>query len=88
MTLTAKGLSDAARRRAAPSLASPRSTRTGARRSAASSSACCCRARGSDARWFPNEVFTRMAELGYLGLKYPEEHGGEGGDYVHEAVLT
>ena len=29
-----------------------------------------------------------MAELGYLGLKYPEEHGGEGGDYVHEAVLT
>jgi acyl-CoA dehydrogenase len=41
-----------------------------------------------DARWFPNEVFHRMAELGYLGLKYPEEHGGEGGDYVHDAVLT
>jgi acyl-CoA dehydrogenase len=41
-----------------------------------------------DARWFPNEVFTRMAELGFLGLKYPEEYGGEGGDYVHEAVLN
>jgi acyl-CoA dehydrogenase len=41
-----------------------------------------------DARWFPNDVFTRMAELGYLGLKYPEEYGGEGGDYVHDAVLT
>ncbi len=41
-----------------------------------------------DAGWFPNEVFTRMAELGYLGLKYPEELGGEGGDYVHDAVLT
>jgi alkylation response protein AidB-like acyl-CoA dehydrogenase len=41
-----------------------------------------------DAEWFPNEVFTRMAELGYLGLKYPEEYGGEGGDYVHDAVLT
>jgi len=41
-----------------------------------------------DERWFPNEVFTRMAELGFLGLKYPEEYGGEGGDYVHEAVLT
>src|SRR5919202_6478672 len=41
-----------------------------------------------DARWFPNEVFTRMAELGFLGLKYPEEYGGEGGDYVHDAVLT
>jgi acyl-CoA dehydrogenase len=41
-----------------------------------------------DARWFPNDVFTRMAELGFLGLKYPEEYGGEGGDYVHDAVLT
>ena len=41
-----------------------------------------------DARWFPNDVFTRMAELGYLGLKYPEEHGGEGGDYLHDAVLA
>jgi acyl-CoA dehydrogenase len=41
-----------------------------------------------DAGWFPNEVFTRMAELGYLGLKYPEEYGGQGGDYVHDAVLV
>ena len=39
-------------------------------------------------KWFPNEVFTRMAELGYLGLKYPEELGGQGGDFVHEAVLV
>jgi acyl-CoA dehydrogenase len=29
-----------------------------------------------------------MAELGYLGLKYPEEYGGQGGDYVHDAVLV
>ena len=29
-----------------------------------------------------------MAEHGYLGLKYPEEYGGEGGDYVHQAVLV
>ena len=41
-----------------------------------------------DARWFPNEVFTRMAALGFLGLKYPEEYGGQGGDYVHDAVLS
>jgi alkylation response protein AidB-like acyl-CoA dehydrogenase len=41
-----------------------------------------------DARWFPNDVFARMAELGYLGLKYPEEYGGEGGDHLHDAVLT
>jgi acyl-CoA dehydrogenase len=41
-----------------------------------------------EARWFPNEVFTRMAELGYLGLKYPEEYGGRGGDHVDDAVLA
>ena len=41
-----------------------------------------------DAGWFPNSVFTRMAALGYLGLKYPEAYGGEGGDFVHDAVLT
>jgi acyl-CoA dehydrogenase len=41
-----------------------------------------------DARWFPNSVFERMAELGFLGLKYPEEYGGQGGDYLHDAVLT
>ena len=41
-----------------------------------------------DARWFPNTVFTRMAEVGYLGLKYPEEYGGQGGDHLHDAVLA
>jgi acyl-CoA dehydrogenase len=41
-----------------------------------------------DAQWFPGDVFTRLAELGWLGLKYPEEYGGEGGDYVHDAVFT
>jgi acyl-CoA dehydrogenase len=41
-----------------------------------------------DARWFPNTVFTRMAEVGYLGLKYPEAYGGQGGDHVHDAVLA
>ena len=41
-----------------------------------------------DAEWFPNEVFTRMAERGYLGLKYPKEYGGEGGDYLDDAVLV
>ena len=39
-------------------------------------------------RWFPDDVFTRMAELGFLGLKYPEAYGGEGGDFLHDAVLT
>jgi len=39
-----------------------------------------------DAREFPRELFTRCGELGFLGLKYPEDYGGQGGDHVHEAV--
>ncbi len=38
-------------------------------------------------RWFPNEVFEKLAAQGFLGLKYPEEYGGAGGDYVDDAVL-
>src|SRR3954467_3092127 len=41
-----------------------------------------------EARWFPNEVFTKLASHGFLGLKYPEEYGGQGGDYLHDAVFT
>jgi alkylation response protein AidB-like acyl-CoA dehydrogenase len=41
-----------------------------------------------DARWFPNDVFVRCAELGYLGLKYEEEYGGQGGGYVADAVFA
>ena len=40
-----------------------------------------------DDRWFPNEVFEKMAANGFLGLKYPEEYGGEGGDHLHDAIL-
>jgi acyl-CoA dehydrogenase len=38
--------------------------------------------------WFPNEVFGKLAAQGLLGLKYPTELGGQGGDYLHEAVLV
>ncbi len=37
---------------------------------------------------FPDSVFTRMGELGYLGLHYPEEYGGQGGDYATQIVLA
>ena len=37
-------------------------------------------------REFPRELFDRAAELGFLGLKYPERLGGQGGDLVHDAV--
>jgi acyl-CoA dehydrogenase len=41
-----------------------------------------------DAHWFPDSVFGLMAKQGLLGLKYPEEYGGQGGGYLHEAVLA
>ncbi|HUN78958.1 MAG TPA: acyl-CoA dehydrogenase family protein [Solirubrobacteraceae bacterium] len=41
-----------------------------------------------DAEWFPDEVFEKLAAQGLLGLKYPTEYGGQGGDYLHEAVLV
>ena len=34
----------------------------------------------------PARALHRAAELGFLGLKYPVELGGQGGDYVHDAV--
>jgi alkylation response protein AidB-like acyl-CoA dehydrogenase len=37
---------------------------------------------------FPDWVFTRMGELGLLGLSYPEEYGGQGGDYYCNLVLA
>lgn len=37
-------------------------------------------------REFPRELFDRAAELGFLGLKYPERLGGQGGGAVHDAV--
>jgi acyl-CoA dehydrogenase len=38
------------------------------------------------AREFPRELFARCAELGFLGLKFPEELGGQGGTHLHDAV--
>ena len=40
-----------------------------------------------DARWFPDDVFGRLAELGYIGLKFPAEYGGDG-DPVADAVFV
>ncbi len=37
---------------------------------------------------FPDSVFRRMGELGFLGLDKPEAYGGQGGDYFSAMVLA
>jgi len=37
---------------------------------------------------FPDWVFKRMGDLGLLGVRYPIEHGGAGGDWGHAIVLA
>src|SRR4029453_6148184 len=39
-----------------------------------------------EAREFPRELYNRCGELGFLGLKYETEYGGQGGAYVTAAV--
>jgi len=36
---------------------------------------------------FPKELFRRFGELGFLGLKYPEQYGGSDAGFLFEAVL-
>ncbi len=38
-----------------------------------------------DTKW-PDEAMRRAGELGYLGLCFPEEYGGQGGDYFYSLV--
>jgi citronellyl-CoA dehydrogenase len=37
---------------------------------------------------FPDWVFKRMGDLELLGLRYPVEYGGQGGDWGHAIVLA
>ena len=36
---------------------------------------------------FPDDLFRRAGELGFLGLAFPEEVGGQGGDYWAQVVF-
>jgi alkylation response protein AidB-like acyl-CoA dehydrogenase len=38
--------------------------------------------------YFADWVFKRMGDLGLLGLRYPPEYGGQGGDWGHAIVLA
>src|SRR5205823_6466273 len=40
-----------------------------------------------DDRGFRDEQWRKMADLGWLGLILPEEHGGAGGDFVDMVVV-
>src|SRR5437868_5392305 len=37
---------------------------------------------------FPDSIFNRLGELGFLGLRYPAEYGGQGGDHFSAVVLS
>ncbi|MEA2447105.1 MAG: acyl-CoA dehydrogenase [Actinomycetota bacterium] len=39
-------------------------------------------------KYFPDSVFTRLGEMGLLGLSYPEKYGGGGGDYMCSIVMA
>ena len=36
---------------------------------------------------FPHRLFRRLAELGYFGLRYPEDVGGQGADFQTACIL-
>jgi alkylation response protein AidB-like acyl-CoA dehydrogenase len=36
--------------------------------------------------YWPSSILKRAGDLGYLGLCYPEEYGGQGGDYFYSLV--
>lgn len=38
--------------------------------------------------YFPRSILRRMGELGYLGISYPKEVGGRGGDYFMSVVMA
>ncbi|MBA2765164.1 MAG: acyl-CoA dehydrogenase family protein [Thermoleophilaceae bacterium] len=40
------------------------------------------------AGWFDHEAFEKLAARGWLGIKFPVEYGGLGGDYVMDAAFV
>lgn len=44
--------------------------------------------RMDDEEWWPDEVFPRLGEMGYLGVTVPEEFGGVGLDLMTSGVIA
>jgi len=40
-----------------------------------------------DEEWWPEDVFKKLAEVGYMGVTVPEEYGGAGMDYFASALI-
>ncbi len=41
-----------------------------------------------EASKFPEEQYKQMAKMGFIGLPYPKEYGGQGGDYLQYAIAV
>jgi acyl-CoA dehydrogenase len=37
---------------------------------------------------FPRELYKQIADAGFLGVGFPEEYGGSGGDMLHAVIMT
>jgi acyl-CoA dehydrogenase len=37
---------------------------------------------------FPRELYRQIADAGFLGVGFPEEYGGSGGDMLHAVIMT
>ncbi len=70
-TLAQRGLPDQAARRPLPPLGERHERLRGEIRRFVSASCALTPREWEAERWFPDDVFTRMGELGLLGLKYP-----------------
>ena len=35
---------------------------------------------------FPEEAYKKMGEMGFVGLPFPKEYGGQGGDYLSYVI--
>src|ERR1700721_4274932 len=42
---------------------------------------------GDEASHFPSEIIPKLAEMGFLGVIFPEKYGGAGMGYIEYAII-